>query len=192
MLNMLVIFVLQRDRLCAKGLWRERIKALSYACVLRAMPAPRYIFGRHDRVAMRGLERIPMTKFALVAYISCLLVMSILDGVWLGFIARDFYKAELGDLAAAEIRKIPAALFYFGYPAGIVALALHPAPDSWVNAAWRCAVVGLVAYGTYDLTNMATLRHWSVKLAAVDTAWGVVASGIAGTVAYVVAKRFAL
>jgi uncharacterized membrane protein len=127
----------------------------------------------------------------LAAYLTALAVMGVLDALWLGLIARDFYQAEMAPLMAEEIRKIPAALFYVGYPAGLVALALMPLPQSMASAAWRSALVGLVAYGTYDLTNMATLRVWSVKLAVVDTAWGMLASCVAGTVAYAVMQRMA-
>jgi uncharacterized membrane protein len=130
-----------------------------------------------------------MMKLALTGYLTALVVILVLDGIWLGLIAREFYQNELGSLAAAEIRKVPAALFYIAYPAGIVALALYPVPESLTTALLRSAIVGLVAYGTYDLTNMATLRDWSVKLSVVDTLWGVFASSIAGIAAYLMMKR---
>ena len=72
-----------------------------------------------------------------VGYGAALLVMGVLDAVWLGFIARDLYRRELGDLMAANVRVVPAALFYLGYPAGLVALALQPLPESMSMAAWR-------------------------------------------------------
>jgi uncharacterized membrane protein len=125
-------------------------------------------------------------------YCAALLVMGVLDAVWLGFIARDFYRRELGDLMAAEVHKLPAALFYFGYPAGLVALALQPLPEGPFMAAWRGALLGLVAYGTYDLTNMATLRQWSATLALADIAWGTFASALAATAAYHAMQRAAV
>lgn len=125
-------------------------------------------------------------------YGAALLVMGLLDAVWLGFVARDFYQGEIGDLMAAEVRKLPAALFYFGYPAGLVALALKPLPEGPSMAAWRGALLGLVAYGTYDLTNMATLRHWSVTLAMADMAWGTLASALAATAAFHAMRRAAV
>jgi uncharacterized membrane protein len=124
-----------------------------------------------------------------VGYGAALLVMGVLDALWLGVIARDLYRREIGDLMAANVRILPAALFYLGYPAGIVALALQPPPDSMAMAAWRSAIVGLVAYGTYDLTNMATLRQWSVTLTLADVAWGVFASALAGTAAFAAMQR---
>ncbi len=122
-------------------------------------------------------------------YGAALLVMGVLDAAWLGFVARDFYRQEAGDMMVAEIRKLPAALFYLAYPAGLVTLALHPPPEGPAMAAWRSALVGLVAYGTYDLTNMATLRQWSYTLTLADVAWGAFASALAGTAAFFAMQR---
>jgi uncharacterized membrane protein len=108
-----------------------------------------------------------IAQFGL-AYGMAFVVMTALDGAWLGLLARDFYRAELGALMAESVRWGPAALFYLLYPLGLVALALHPLPVSWFEAVLRCALVGLVAYGAYDLTNLATLRGWSVRLSIVD------------------------
>ena len=123
------------------------------------------------------------------AYAAALLVLGLLDGLWLGWVARDFYRQEMGDLMAAEVAKIPAAIFYFAYPAGLLALSLNPLPASATAAMARAALVGLVVYGVYDLTNMATLRHWSLKLALVDVAWGVLVSAVAGTAAWFALQR---
>ena len=122
-------------------------------------------------------------------YGTALLVMGVLDGLWLGVVARDFYRQEMGELMSPNVRALPAALFYLAYPAGLVTLALQPMPGSAGSALWRAALVGLVAYGTYDLTNMAVLRNASVKLALVDMAWGTLASAIAGTAAYFAMQR---
>jgi uncharacterized membrane protein len=76
---------------------------------------------------------------------------------------------------------------------GLVTLALQPLPPSASTALWRAALFGLVAYGAYDLTNLATLRQWSVKLALVDMAWGTLASALAGVVAwYAMQQRAAI
>jgi uncharacterized membrane protein len=123
------------------------------------------------------------------AYLAGLLVLTVLDGVWLGFVARDFYQREMAAVAAESFRKVPAVLFYLGYPVGVMALALNPLPDTLGTAMARSALVGLVAYGTYDLTNLATLKHWSVQLACMDTVWGVVISAAIGAAAYLVASR---
>ncbi len=118
------------------------------------------------------------------AYGMVLLVVAVLDGLWLGFIARDFYKREMGDLMANSVRLWPAAVFYFGYPAGLVSLALTPMPASLGDAVFRCALFGLVVYGVYDMTNLATLRQWSTSLALADMAWGTLVAAVAGAGAW--------
>jgi uncharacterized membrane protein len=124
-----------------------------------------------------------------LGYGAALLVMGLLDGVWLGLIARDFYWQEMGELMAPTVRALPAAAFYLAYPAGLVTLALQPMPASASSAVWRAALVGLVAYGTYDLTNLSVLRNASVKLALVDMAWGTLISAVAGAAAYFAMQR---
>ena len=123
-------------------------------------------------------------KIWLTGYGAALLVVGLLDGLWLGFIARDFYRRELGDLMADPIRMVPAAVFYFGFPAGLIALALTPMPQGLGSAVARSALVGLLAYGVYDMTNLATLKGWPVKLALVDMAWGTLIAASAGAAAF--------
>ena len=41
------------------------------------------------------------------------------------------------------------------------------------------ALLGLVAYATYDLSNLATLQGWSLAVTVVDIAWGTCVSGLA-------------
>lgn len=123
-------------------------------------------------------------------YLIALLVLGVLDALWLGLLARDFYRQEMGAQMAAQVRWLPAALFYVGYPAALVALALFPAGQPLPHQVARAALVGLVGYGVYDLTNLATLQHWPVRLALVDTAWGCIASTLAGAAAAWVAQRY--
>ena len=134
------------------------------------------------------MGRFSLSTVAL-AYGIALVAMLLLDGLWLGWLARDFYRRELGSLMTDSIRYGPAAAFYLLYPLGLVMLALQPTPASLGEALLRAAVVGLLAYGTYDLTNLATLRGWSLRLSLVDMAWGAFASVIAGGAAYLVAIR---
>ena len=104
----------------------------------------------------------------LKAWGAALLAVGVLDALWLGWLARGFYVRELGDLMTPQVRALPALLFYLGYPAGLVTLLLWPRPDAMGEAVLRAALIGLLVYGTYDLTNMATLRHWSLRLALVE------------------------
>lgn len=127
---------------------------------------------------------------ALKPYLAALLVMGLLDALWLGLLARDFYRQEMGAQMVEQIRWVPALLFYVAYPAALVALALFPAGQPFGQQVLRAALVGLVAYGVYDLTNLATLRHWPLRLALVDMAWGTFASMLTGAAAAWVAQRF--
>lgn len=129
-----------------------------------------------------------MTRY-LWAYGAALLVMGALDAAWLGFVAKGFYAQHMAAHQADSFRVVPALLFYLAYPAGLVALALAPLPESMAGGVLRAALVGLIAYGVYDMTNLATLRDWSTKLALVDLAWGTFASAVAGAAAYAVLKR---
>ncbi|MDB5801618.1 MAG: hypothetical protein JWL63_2557 [Rhodocyclales bacterium] len=132
--------------------------------------------------------RLSPRQFA-IAYAVVLVTMAALDAVWLGWVGLDFYKQEIGSLMLASPKWVPAALFYLFYPLGLVFLALNVPLRSTAEAVLRCAVVGLVAYGVYDLSNLATLRDWSVKVCVVDMVWGTFASGLAGLLAFKASRR---
>jgi uncharacterized membrane protein len=119
----------------------------------------------------------------LAAYGVALVVMSALDGLWLGWLAKDFYREALGPLMTDSVRIVPAALYYLCYPAVIVYLALTPSAGLG-EAVLRSAVLGLAAFGVYDLTNLATLKGYSVTMTMVDMAWGTFATAVGGGVTY--------
>lgn len=128
-------------------------------------------------------------KKSLIAYVATLVTFLLLDGVWLGLLMAPTYRELLGPLMLEKPLLIPAAVFYCLYIFGCVLLVVLPAL-SWQRTAKMGALLGLVAYGTYDLTNMATLRGWSVQVTLMDWAWGTFASAVACTVGFLVAKRF--
>ena len=102
-----------------------------------------------------------------------------MDGAWLALVAPKLYRPIIGELMAGTVRPAPAIAFYLIYVAGLVFLAVRPA---WRTGEWTTALVcglvlGLVAYGAYDLTNHATLRVWSLKITVADMLWGALASG---------------
>ena len=109
--------------------------------------------------------------------------MGVLDGFWLGWLAKSFYREQLGALMTDSVRIVPAAIYYFGFPLAIVYLALVPA-TSLGEAVLRSAVLGLAAFGVYDMTNLATLRGYTVLMAVVDMAWGTFATALSGAAAY--------
>ena len=124
-----------------------------------------------------------MTNY-LVLYLACALVFFPLDFLWLGTVGRSVYRRELGGLLLARPDLVVAGLFYLGYVAGIVVLVAAPAEGDVLRALLYGAVLGLVAYGTYDLTNLSTLRGFSPLVTAIDMAWGaaLTAAGAAGAV----------
>lgn len=124
-------------------------------------------------------------------YLAALIVLGLLDALWLGLVAKDFYRQAMGEQMVEQIRWAPALVFYLAYPAALVALALLPAGQPWPQQVARAALVGLVAYGVYDLTNLATLRQWPLRLALVDMAWGVTVSALAGAAAAWALRRAA-
>lgn len=117
-------------------------------------------------------------------YLAALITVGVLDGLWLGVIATEFYRSQMVAVAADNFKLLPAALFYFLYPLGVLFLALTPRARGRTQALGRSALLGLVVYGVYDLTNLATLKAWPVKLALVDMSWGTFITAMAGLAAY--------
>ena len=85
-----------------------------------------------------------------------------------------------------------AALFYLFYVLAVVILAVNPALEKqqWILAAFYGGLLGLAAYGTYDITNLATLKGWSVKMTIVDIVWGTVLTASVASVSYFVTNAF--
>jgi len=141
-------------------------------------------------------EETNMLKY-LAAYGAIAVVMLALDLVWLGVIAKSFYRDGIGHLMADSPNLVAAGVFYLLYPAGILLFAVAPTAWSgglvaaadvpWTRAVLAGALFGFFAYATYDLSNLATLRGWPVRLALVDIAWGT-----ALTAAAAAAGRWAL
>ena len=117
-------------------------------------------------------------KHYIIVYIATLVVMTLLDLTWIGGIAKGFYKARFGDLL--EFHAIPGVLFYFIYALGVVVFVNGGTTAPWQTTLAVGAMFGFFAYGTYDLTNLATLKGWSLSLAVVDMAWGTVVTGVSG------------
>ncbi|WP_371348125.1 DUF2177 family protein [Ancylobacter sp. IITR112] len=125
-----------------------------------------------------------------VAYVSTGLVFLALDALWLGFMASRVYRPLIGDLMAEQPNWPPAALFYLLYVAGVVVFAVQPALASgrWTTALALGAFLGLLAYGTYDLTNHATLRNWPAAMTAIDLAWGTFLTAVATTAGMLITR----
>lgn len=124
----------------------------------------------------------------IYAFMVAALVLIIVDVLWLKFVMSSIFKSELGELVLETPRVTAAAIFYGLYAIGLVVLIIsRSASIPGTHAALLGGLFGLVAYGTYDLTNMATLKIWTWKLVAIDMAWGSIvtaASVTAGRVMY--------
>ncbi|WP_285416914.1 DUF2177 family protein [Pseudomonas sp. efr-133-TYG-5] len=129
-------------------------------------------------------------KKALIAYFATLLAFLLLDGLWLGVLMAPTYRELLGSLMLEKPLLLPATVFYGLYVFGCVVFVVLPALN-WQRAMRLGALLGLVAYGTYDLTNWATLRGWSVQVSILDWAWGTFATAVACTVGYLASSRLA-
>ena len=127
-----------------------------------------------------------MLKY-VIAYVATAVVFFGLDFVWLSR-ALGFYRGQIGDLLLEQPKLGFAAGFYALYVVGIVALVVVPAlgGGGWGQALAMGALLGLVAYGTYDMTNMATLKGWSLQLALVDMAWGTFVTAVSALAGYLV------
>ena len=132
-------------------------------------------------------------KILLTAYGAAALAFLAIDAVWLSTMANLLYRPLLGDLLAPGFRLAPAVLFYAIYIAGIVFFAIRPAlaTGRLAAAALNGAALGFVAYGTYDLTNQATLRDWPVIITVADMVWGTVLTASASIAGLAAARRVA-
>ena len=127
----------------------------------------------------------------LLAYLGSGVVMAILDAIWLTTVGPRLYRPAIGELLAPEPNLRIAVVFYLVYVAGIVFLAVTPAlrDGSAMRAVTSGAVLGLVAYATYDLTNQATLRVWPTHVTLIDLAWGTCVTAAAALGGYWLANR---
>lgn len=118
-----------------------------------------------------------MNKY-LAAYAGTAAVMVALDMLWLGVIAKPLYQQGIGHLMADQPRIAVAVLFYLLYALGVVIFAVSPQSGgaTWPHTLVMAALFGFFAYATYDLTNLATLRDWPLRLVLIDMAWGTLVS----------------
>ncbi len=116
----------------------------------------------------------------VIAYATILIVYCAIDAVWLSVMAPRMYKPTLRDILLKDFRLAPAIVLYLAYPAGILVFATLPALDagSARPALIYGALLGALAYATYDLTNYATLRNWTLRMTVIDIIWGAVVTAI--------------
>ena len=120
-------------------------------------------------------------------YILTVPVFFLIDMLWLGFVARDYYKAELGSLLG-PVNWTAAVIFYLIFIVGIIFFAVLPALETgvWTKALVLGALFGFFTYATYDLTNLSTLKDWPLVMSLVDILWGTILSASVATASYVI------
>ncbi|TAK98124.1 MAG: DUF2177 family protein [Rhodospirillaceae bacterium] len=127
----------------------------------------------------------------LTAYVCTTTIHFTVDMIWIGYLARDIYRAGMGPIMRDPINIPVAVLFYVIYAIGLVLFAVGPALNS---GAWRTALVwgalfGFFTYATYDLTNLATLQQFPATMAMIDLAWGTILSACSATGGFFVARQ---
>lgn len=126
---------------------------------------------------------MPIRQFA-IAYLASAVVFLLLDAIWLSTMADRLYRPAIGHLMLDRFAPGPAAAFYAIYIAGVVVFAVAPALGTgrWLTALGHGALLGLMAYATYDLTNQATLKGWSWTVTLADLCWGSFVTAVAAGV----------
>lgn len=126
----------------------------------------------------------------LKEYLVAIVVFLLIDAVWLIFIAKDFYNKEIGHILAENPNFIAAGVFYLIFIAGLVFFVINPAlaKESFKYAIFAGLLFGVITYSTYDLTNLATVKDWPLKVTIIDIVWGGFLSSAVSTITYLILK----
>ena len=124
-------------------------------------------------------------------YAIALPVFIVIYMIWLGLVARSFYRGQIGFMMKSDINWIAAITFYLLFVVGLVVFVIAPAieKNSWRHALLLGALFGVITYATYDLTNLATLRDWPILITIVDLVWGAVLAASVSTVTYFIVRK---
>ncbi len=127
-------------------------------------------------------------KVYLIAVVSFFAI----DMVWLGVVAKNLYREQIGFIMKTNFNWIAAFSFYFLYIFGLVYFVINPALEKGqiTHAIFAGALFGLITYATYDLTNLATLENWPLKITIIDLIWGTVLGSSVSTLTYYVVGLF--
>lgn len=124
-----------------------------------------------------------------ITYLLTIPVFFAIDIVWLGLVAKNMYDKYLGFLLADKVNWVAAILFYLVYIFGIIYFAVLPGIEkgSLVKVAVSAALFGAIAYATYDLTNLATVKNWPLNITVIDIIWGSVLTTLVAICSYYIA-----
>lgn len=125
-----------------------------------------------------------------LGYLSAAIVMVVLDFGWIAMVSGPLFRRAFGDMLLEKPRALPAVLFYLLYPAALLFLT-GARGETWTEAAVRGAVAGALAYGTFDLSNLALFKNYTTPIAVADMAWGICLSAVVAAVGCAVATRHA-
>ena len=132
-----------------------------------------------------------MIKCFILSVLIASLIFLVIDIIWLSFATKSFYRPLLGDLISDKPVLWAAALFYILYMFGMAVIVIQPClePSELSKPLYMGFVFGLVAYGTYNLTNMAVIKNWSATVVFVDMFWGGFLTAISSTLGLFFAKK---
>ena len=135
-----------------------------------------------------------MSKPLIFSILSASTIFLVIDIIWLSLTVKIIYRPALGNLLNEKPILWAAILFYLVYMVGLAIIILKPALDnnSIFQAFWTGIVLGVVAYGTYNLTNMATIKNWSFMVVWIDILWGGFLTGISAAISIYLTKTFFL
>jgi len=124
-------------------------------------------------------------------YFITLAVFFVIDLAWLGLIAKNLYSQQLGFIMKENVNWIAAITFYLIFIIGIVYFVVNPAiiNDNWKYALFAGMLFGFISYATYDLTNLATLKDWPLKITIIDLIWGTSLGGLTSIISFLINKR---
>lgn len=125
-------------------------------------------------------------KPLIYSWIISLLSIIFIDSIWLTLMIPRFYRVYLGHIMN-NFNYVPAAIFYSMYSFGISFLIVLPglrAGAGSTQVALSGFILGLIAYGAYDLTNQATLKDWPLTVTIIDMAWGAILTAIVSLIGY--------
>jgi uncharacterized membrane protein len=128
--------------------------------------------------------------FYLKLYALTVPIFLIIDMIWLGVVARGFYRHRLGFILSPQVNWTAAVIFYLVYIVGILFFAVRPAvkANSLIQAAVLGGLFGFFTYATYDLTNLATIKQWPLAVVIVDIHWGVCLCTLVASLSFAVSK----
>lgn len=130
-------------------------------------------------------------KFLIVYFIT-FVVFIVIDLIWLGFIAKNLYQDQIGFIMSKKPNWTAAIIFYLIFIFGLVYFVINPALESqsMMDALLRGMLFGFITYSTYDLTNLATLEGWPIKITIIDLIWGTSLGGLVASISYFFSQFF--